>query len=144
MTSLATVSSHLRHVDASPALMRALGALFALHGAAHFAGTEDSFAMAADGGSVEYLAGLWTISDPTLLRVFGIVWALLGVAFIFVGAVTWRRRPEWARVLALVAVLSLAVAVIALWSSIIGVFVNVALIGIAAVSGAFSRNHVQT
>ena len=144
MPSLATVSSHLRHVDASLVLMRGLGALLVLHGAAHFAGTEDSFGKAADGGSVDYLAGLWTISDPTLLRVFGIVWALLGLGFIFAGAITWRRRPEWARVLAFVAVLSLALVVIALWSSIIGVFVNVALIGIAAVSGAHSGKHSET
>lgn len=39
MTSQATISSHVRHVDASPALMRELGAFFALYGAAHFAGT---------------------------------------------------------------------------------------------------------
>jgi hypothetical protein len=144
MTSQATISSHLRHVDASPALMRALGAFVALHGAAHFAGTEDSFSKAADGGSVNYLADIWTISDPTLLRVFGVVWALLGLALILAGVITWQRRPEWARVLALVAVLSLSVVGIALWSSIIGVVVNVAIIGVATVGGAFSRKQPQT
>jgi hypothetical protein len=123
--------------------MRALGALLALHGAAHFAGTEDSFATAADGGSVDYLAGLWTISDPTLLRVFGVVWALLGLAFIFAALITWQRRPEWARVVALVAMLSLAVVVVALWSSIIGVFVNVAIIAVAAVGGAYARKELH-
>jgi hypothetical protein len=144
VTSQATISSHLHHLDASPAVMRALGALVALHGAAHYAGTEASFATAADGGSVDYLAGVWTISDPTLLRVFGVVWALLGLAFIFAAVITWQRRPEWARVVALVAMLSLAVAVIALWSSIIGVVVNVALIAVAAVGGAFTRKRVHT
>lgn len=140
MISQAIFSSHLPHVDASPAL----SAFVALHGTAHFAGTEDSFAKAADGGAVNYLAGLWTISDPTLLRVFGVVWALLGLAFIVAGVFTWQRRPEWARVLALVAVVSLAVVGIALWSSIIGVFVNVALIGVAALGGASPREQVQT
>jgi hypothetical protein len=131
-------------LHASPALMRGLGALVALHGAAHFAGTEDSFATAADGGSVDYLAGLWTISDPTLLRLFGVVWALLGLAFILAALITWQRRPEWARVLALVAMLSLAVVVIALWSSIIGVFVNVAILAVAALGGAFTGERVHT
>lgn len=50
MTSQATISSHVRRVVASSALMRVLGAFLVLHGVAHFAGTEESFAKAADGG----------------------------------------------------------------------------------------------
>ena len=129
----------LRHLDASPTLVRALSVFLGLHGVAHFAGTEDSFTKAADGGSVDYLAGAWTLSDPTLLRAFGVVWALLGMGFLFAATVTWLHGPEWPRVLAIVAVLSLAVVIVALWSSIIGVVVNVALLVVAARAGAFSR-----
>jgi tryptophan-rich sensory protein len=93
-----TISSHLRHVDASPALMRALG----------------------------------------------VVWALLSLAFTLAGVITWQHRQAWARVLALVAVVSLTFGVIALWSSIIGVFINLALIGVVAIGEAFSCKQAQT
>jgi hypothetical protein len=130
---------HLRRLGTSPALTRVFAVLMGLHGVAHLAGTSDSFTKAADGESVDYLAGAWTLSDPTLLRAVGVVWALVGTAFVFVAAITWMGRPGWPRSLAAVSALSLIVVVIALWSSVVGVVIDVALLAVALRAGGLSR-----
>ena len=118
---------------------RVLGVFLALHGFAHLVGTSASFDRAADGDSAQYLAGAWTLSDPALLRLAGLVWALVAAAFLYAGAVAWLRRPEWPRVLAVVSVVSLALCVIALWASVVGVVIDVALLAVAARAWAFAR-----
>ena len=128
-----------RRLAATLAAIRLVAVLVGLHGVAHFAGASDSFTKAADLESVDYLAGAWAVSDPALLRALGVVWALVGAAFVFAAAVTWMRRPEWPRVLAGVSVVSLVVVVIALWSSAIGVVIDVALLALAVGAGGFSR-----
>jgi hypothetical protein len=133
------VVSHLRRLGASPAVMRVFAVFLGLHGVAHLAGTSDSFTRAAEGESADYLAGAWTLSDPTLLRAVGVVWALVGAAFVFAAAITWMRRPEWPHVLAAVSALSLVVVVIALWSSVVGVVIDVALLAVAVRAGCFLR-----
>jgi hypothetical protein len=97
--SLAAVP-HLRRLCASAAVMRLFAVLVGVHGVAHLAGASGSFTKAADGESVDYLAGAWTVPDQTLLRAVGVVWALAGAAFLVAAAITWMRRPEWPRVLA--------------------------------------------
>jgi len=134
---------HLRHLSASPVVMRVLAVLLGLHGVAHLAGTADAFTKASDGQSVDDLAGAWTLSDLTLVRAVGIVWALVGAAFVFAAATTWMRRPQWPRVLAAVSALSLVVVVIALWSSVVGVVIDVALLAVAAGAGGLSRAGAQ-
>ena len=120
---------------------RALALFVGLHGLAHLAGTEETFGKAADGGSVEYLAGGWTVSDPTLLRAFGVVWALLGVALVLTALAVWTRRQAWPDLLALAAGASLTLVTVALWASVIGLLVDVALLAIAI--GARGRHHVR-
>ncbi len=137
--SASATPSHARRLDASARLTRVLAVVLGLHGFAHFAGTSDSWSKAADGGSVDYVAGAWTLSDPALLRAFGVSWALLGVAFIAAAVVTWMRRPAWPRVLAIVSFASLVVVSVALWSSVTGVIVDVALVALAVRAGAFSH-----
>ena len=134
---------HLRDLSASPVVLRMFAVLLVLHGVAHLAGTSDSFTKAGDGESVDYLAGAWTLADPTLLRAVGIVWALVGAAFVFAAAITWMRRPRWPRVLAAVSVLSLVVVVIALWSSVVGAVIDVALLAVAARAGGLPRAGAQ-
>jgi hypothetical protein len=134
-----TAVPHLRHLRGSPALMRVFAVFLGLHGVAHFAGTSDSFTKAADGESVDYLAGAWTLSDPALLRPAGIVWALAGAAFVSAAVIAWMRRPEWPRVVAVVSALSLAVVVIALWASVVGVVIDVALLAVAGRAGGLTR-----
>ena len=72
--------SRTRLLGASPLVMRVFAMSWGLHGAAHLGGASDSFTKAADGESVDYLAGAWTQSDPTLLRALGVVWALVCAA----------------------------------------------------------------
>ena len=128
-----------RRLHWSPALIRVLAVFLGLHGVAHFAGTGDSFTAAADGESVDYLGGAWTLSDPTVLRAVGVVWALVGAAFVVAAAIAWMRRPEWPRVLAGVAAVSLLVVLVALWASVVGVVIDVALLALAVGGGALSR-----
>lgn len=129
-SSFAAVPSR-RHIDASAALTRALAIFVALHGIAHMAGTSDSFATAADGESVDYLAGAWNIADATLVRVLGVVWALLGAAFVVAA-------------LGAVALVSLAVVVVAVWSSTVGVAIDVALLVVAVRAGALRQPEATT
>lgn len=131
--------SHSRRLHRSPALIRVLAVFLGLHGVAHFAGTGDSFTAAADGESIDYLGGAWTLTDPTVLRAIGVVWALVGAAFVLAAAIAWMRRPEWPRVLARVAAVSLAVILVALWASVVGVVIDVALLALAVRAGALSR-----
>ena len=134
---------HLRDLSASPVVMRVPAVLLGLPGVAHLAGTSDSFTEAGDGESVDYLAGAWTLSDPTLLRAVGIVWALVGAAFAFAAMIIWMRRPQWPRVLAAVSALSLVVVVIALWAAVVGAAVDAALLAVAARAGGLSRAGAQ-
>ncbi len=131
VSSAPSLAAPARRGLPSRALRRVLAAFLALHGLAHLAGTGDVVGEASDGGSVEYLAGAWTVSDPTVLRMFGVVWALLAAAFLVAAAVTWTGRSGWPRVLALVASASLALVLVALWSSVIGVAVDLALLVVA-------------
>jgi hypothetical protein len=132
-----------RRLGASPALMRVFAVVVGLHGVAHLAGTSDSFSRAAENESADYLAGAWTLSDPTLLRAVGVVWALMGAAFVFAAAIIWLRRPQWPRVLAAVSALSLVVVILALWTSVVGVVIDVILLAVAVGAGGFSRAGAQ-
>ena len=121
MSSFATVPRR-RSIDASPALTRALAIFVALHAGAHVAGTGESFTEASDGGSVDYLAGASTIADPTVLGVLGVLWAFLGA----------------------VALVSLAVVVVAVWSSTVGVAIDVVLLAVAVRAGALPHPEATT
>ena len=105
-------------------------ARFALHGLAHLVATSDSFSKAADATPVDYLADSGRCSDPTVLRLYGLIWALFAVAFLVTAVVTRAGSPAWPRVLGWNALASLALSFIALWASIVGV-VNLALVGLA-------------
>jgi hypothetical protein len=127
------------HQAMRPAPRRALAVLLGAHGVAHLAGTADVFSRASERRSADYLAGGWTLSDPTTLRAFGVVWAVLAVAFAGAAVLTWTGRPGWPRVLWWVALASLAVVVVALWSSVIGVVIDLALLVLAWRAGALAR-----
>lgn len=122
---------------------RVLAIVVALHGVAHFAGTSDSLGKAAGHESVDYLMGGWTVSDPTLLRVFGVLWVLLGVAFILAAVAVWARRPGWPHMLAAVSLASLALVAVALWSSVVGVVIDLALLAVAVRVGALRRSEAR-
>jgi tryptophan-rich sensory protein len=68
--------------------------------------------------------------------VLGVVWTLLAVAFAGAAVVTWTGRRAWPRALGSVALASLALLLVALWSSAIGVVVDLGLLGVAWRAGA--------
>ncbi len=123
----------------SAARRRVLAAFVALHGVAHLAGTSEVLARASDGGSVEVLAGAGELSDAALLRVFGVLWALLAVGFVVTAAAVWTGRPGWPRLLVLAACASLGLVLVALWSSVVGVVIDVALLAVASRARALHR-----
>lgn len=127
---------HLRAADQVFA-RRTLAVFVAAHGLAHLVGTERAFARAADGGSLDYLGGNWTLSDPTTLRAFGVLWAAIAVAFLATGAVIWVGRARWPVLLWWVSVASLVLVLVALWASVIGLVVDIALLVVAVGAGAF-------
>jgi hypothetical protein len=129
-THFSLPARHARWAD-TVRTRRALAVLVAAHGLAHLVGTGNSFSRAADGRSVDYLAGNWTISNPTTLRAFGVLWAVAAVAFVVTAVIIWAGRPEWPRVLGWVSLASLVLVLTALWASLIGVFVDLLLPTIA-------------
>ncbi len=135
------LSPALRHVHGVNQVVarRALAVFVAAHGLAHLVGTSHAFERAADGRSLDYLAGNWTLSDPTTLRAVGVVWALMALAFVGAGAVMWLGRPQWPVVLWWVSLASLLLVLVALWASVVGVVVDLALLAVAWDAGALSR-----
>lgn len=115
----------------------ALASFIALHGIAHLAGTADLFSRAADGRAVDLLIG--STSDPLTLRMLGVAWAGLAVAFAIVAAVMWAGRPRWALGLGWTTLASLALLIVALWASAFGVVIDLALLAVVAIVLTRSR-----
>lgn len=113
------------------AASRAFAVFLVLHGIVHTIGTTAHVDEAARGRSVEYLGGLWSISDPTVLRAVGVLWAVVAAAYLVPAFAYWVGAPWRRAALAAVTVPSLALAVSALWASGAGVAIDIALLGLA-------------
>jgi hypothetical protein len=109
---------------------RVLAIFLGLHGLAHLVGTE-LLGSAADGESAELLGGAITADSPTTLRLLGIGWILLAVAFLVTAGLTWLDRPRWPDLLGAVATVSLVFSLLLLWASTAGVVINAVLIAVA-------------
>ena len=103
----------------------------ALHGVAHLVGTTDLFSRAADGRAADML--IRTTSDPLILRTLGVAWAAVAVAYVIVAAMMWAGRPTWAQALGWTTLASLALVIVALWASVIGLVIDLALLVLVAV-----------
>jgi hypothetical protein len=123
---------------------RSLAVLVGAHGFAHLVGTIHAFSRAANGRSLDYLAGNWTVSDPTTMRVLGVAWAVMVLAFLATGAAMWIGRSQWPLMLWWASLGSLMLTLIALWASVVGAVVNLSLLVIAWRAGAIAhtRGHV--
>ena len=108
--------------------LRALAAFVALHGVAHLAGTTDLFGRAADGRAAELLFA--SPSDPLVLRALGVAWAVVAVAYVAVAISIWVRSPRWPALLGWTTAVSLALAIVALWATVIGALIDVALLAL--------------
>jgi hypothetical protein len=110
---------------------RALALFLVLHAIAHLVGTQASLAAAGDGKTLEYLGGAWAVSDPTVLRLLGVAWAV-GVALFLISArALWVGSSRRVGLLLLATVYSLILSVLALWASVVGVVIDVALLIVA-------------
>lgn len=110
---------------------QALAVFLPLHGVVHGVGTAESFRSAAEGTAARYLGGLWSLSDPVLLRTIGVLWALVAVAYLvpawgYWAGASWRRKA-----LVAVTVPSLALSMVALWAAVVGVAIDAILLVLA-------------
>ena len=109
-------------------MSRPLALFLAAHGVAHWVGTSRSFQDAADGTTVDYVGGAWSISNPAALRTLGVLWALAGAAYLVAAWAYWTRAPRRRAALAAVTVPSLILSILALPMAIVGVIIDVALL----------------
>jgi mannitol-specific phosphotransferase system IIBC component len=112
-------------------LTRPLAAVVLVHGFSHLVGTTTAFQQASDGETAHYLGGLWEITDPTLLRTMGILWAIIAGELAAVAVLIWSHRGSWATALTAGASISLALTILGSWTAVIGVFVNLGLLAVA-------------
>jgi hypothetical protein len=103
--------------------------LFA-HAVAHLVGTSRALQAGADGGSIDYLGGAWRITDPVALRVAGIAWAVVAVAYVAAAAGEWLGWRGWWQFAVGVTVFSMVLTIIGLWESWIGVIINLVILGV--------------
>jgi hypothetical protein len=130
-TEVIVVAVVHRTEDVAQVAWRAFGVFLGVHGLAHLVGTETSFRFADEGGTAHYLGGLWSISDPTVLRVVGVVWVLPAAAFLLAAWGFWIGAPWRRSALVAAAALSTVVCAVALWAAIIGLVIDVALLSFA-------------
>ncbi len=117
---------------------RIVGAFVVGHGLAHLVGVSEVLD-ALDGGSVSYLLDAWTITDTAALAVVGLVWAVLGIGLMGVGAwIVSSSEPSPAAQASLVVLLaaSAIACFVAVPASTTGLVVDLALLATAASVGA--------
>ena len=101
--------------------------LFA-HAVAHLVGTSRALEAAANGESLDYLGGAWQISDPSALRIVGLAWAVVAVAYVAAAAGEWLGWRGWWRFVVGVTVFSLVLTVVGLWEAWVGVTINMIIL----------------
>jgi hypothetical protein len=116
--------------------------LFA-HAVAHLVGTSRAFQAAADGESLDYLGGAWRISDPFVLRVVGIAWAVVAVAYVAAAAGEWLGWQGWWRFVLGVTVFSVVLTALGLWESWVGLLLNVVILATIATWAARGESGVR-
>ncbi len=119
----------IRRSDSSSTALRAAVSLFLVaHALAHLVGTSQAFDAAAGGTSLDYLGGAWHISLSGTLRLAGIAWAVVAVAYAVAALGEWLGwRNRW-RYLTGVTVCSLVLTVVALPETAIGVIVDLGIL----------------
>jgi len=111
---------------------RALAVFMVMHGVAHFVGLQASLQAIDQHRGVDYAAGLWTITDPTTLRVFAVLWGLAGAAWFVIAPVVWLGNRHARAALIAVTVATLVLAVAALSASVIGVVIDIVILAVAS------------
>ena len=113
-----------------------LAGLMALHGVAHWVGFAVPWRLVqADEMpySTEILSGRIDVGDAGI-RVFGVAWLLLGIAFLHIAVAAWMGRPDWPQLALGVVAASLVLCVLGLPAARVGLRVN-ALLLVAILGG---------
>lgn len=125
-----------------PRWLRPLSIAVALHGLIHLVGTVRKFNEASDGDTADYLGGWWEITDATTLRTLGVIWAVVAAIVVAAAVPIWRHDRRWPTILLAASAVSLTLTVVSLWSAVLGVAANLALLGVAY--WAYSRRPAPT
>lgn len=129
---LSRAPGRLGRADRTPPI--ALAILLVVHGLAHFVGVIGAFDAFEAGEELEYLGGTWMIGNDLLIGLVGMLWATLGLAFVFSAIAVVTEFRGWERSLIMLGTLSTALCVLALWSAWIGIIVNAVIVTVAVVS----------
>lgn len=136
-----TPSRIARHLGGGPARLRndrtppiAMAILLVAHGFAHFVGVVGAFDAFDAGEPLEYLGGTWMVGNELLIGAIGMLWATLGLAFVFAAIAVVTEFRGWERSLIMLGTLSTALCVLALWAAWIGILVNAVIVVVAVVS----------
>jgi len=111
---------------------RVLAAFLVAHGVAHFVGTTGALDVARDGAELSLFGGAATIGGTEGLVVLAMAWAVVGLAYVGLAAPVWRGMAFSGPVLLLVTGASLALSVVGLWTSAIGVVIDLVLLALVA------------
>lgn len=112
----------------------AMAILLVAHGLAHFVGVLAAFDAFEANEGLEYLGGTWMIENDLLIGLIGMLWAVLGLAFVFSAIAVVTEFRGWERSLIMLGTLSTALCVMALWAAWIGILVNAVIVVVAIVS----------
>ncbi len=129
---LSRAPGRLGRSDRTPPIAMAI--LLVAHGLAHFVGVVAAFDAFEANEPLEYLGGTWTIGNDLLIGLIGMLWATLGLAFVFSAIAVVTEFRGWERSLIMLGTLSTALCVLALWASWIGIIVNAVIVVVALVS----------
>ena len=112
--------------DRTPPIAMAI--LLVVHGIAHFVGVVAAFGAFESDEELEYLGGTWMVGNELIIGLLGMLWATLGLAFLFSAIAVVTEFRGWERSLILLGTLSTALCVLALWTAWIGIIVNAVII----------------
>ena len=124
--------ARLGRSDRTPPVSLAI--LLVVHGLAHFVGVMAAFDAFESNTELEYLGGTWMVGNDLLIGLLGMVWATLGLAFVFAAIAVVTEFRGWERSLIMLGTLSTALCVLALWAAWIGIIVNAVIVVVAIVS----------
>jgi hypothetical protein len=112
----------------------------ALHGFAHLVGMVVSWQLAPLEGAIyktTLLSGRVDVGDAGM-RVMGALWLLTALGFAIAAFATYTNQPWWLAAAIVVSVISLALSIVALPDSRIGVGVNLLILAALGI-GTFAR-----
>ena len=124
--------ARLGRADRTPPI--ALAVLLVVHGLAHFVGVMAAFDAFEGDAELEYLGGTWMVGNELLIGLLGMLWATLGLAFVFGAIAVVTEFRGWERSLIMLGTLSTALCVLALWAAWIGIVVNAVIVVVALVA----------